>query len=294
MNSSQSTAASNSDSLSRIAAILATIASGISLFSLLAGFISFGAYVPSIRFILATALALIGAILYFSKKSAPLPWLLLASVLLEASEWAQAGLQYAIPGFVIVSDFLYLLSYFSLSNLSWLLGGVPYLLIFIGFVLALVSFIQQRSSGTKVSDASSALQPVVENTRYDASGTALAGWFADPNGLPAERYWDGQAWTDQTRPPSAPSVTGNYSANQRLVVDAYGNPVSPSSRLIALLLCLFLGGLGIHRFYVGKIGTGVAMIFTLGGLGIWSLIDLIMIAVGSFKDKQNRPLLNWQ
>ena len=70
--------------------------------------------------------------------------------------------------------------------------------------------------------------------------------------------------------------------------------MSPSSRLIALLLCLFLGGLGIHRFYVGKIGTGVAMIFTLGGLGIWSLIDLIMIAVGSFKDKQNRPLLNWQ
>ena len=57
-----------------------------------------------------------------------------------------------------------------------------------------------------------------------------------------------------------------------------------------LLLCLLLGGLGIHRFYVGKIGTGILMILTLGGLGIWVLIDLIMIAVGSFKDKQGLPI----
>ena len=58
----------------------------------------------------------------------------------------------------------------------------------------------------------------------------------------------------------------------------------------ALLLCLLLGGLGIHRFYVGKIGTGILMIITFGGLGIWVLIDLIMIAVGSFKDKQGLPI----
>ncbi len=57
-----------------------------------------------------------------------------------------------------------------------------------------------------------------------------------------------------------------------------------------LLLCLFLGGLGVHRFYVGKIGTGILMLLTLGGLGIWVLIDLIMIAVGSFKDKKGLPI----
>jgi TM2 domain-containing membrane protein YozV len=53
-----------------------------------------------------------------------------------------------------------------------------------------------------------------------------------------------------------------------------------------LLLCLFLGGLGVHRFYVGKIGTGILQLVTLGGLGIWVLIDLIMIVIGKFTDSE--------
>lgn len=58
----------------------------------------------------------------------------------------------------------------------------------------------------------------------------------------------------------------------------------------ALLLCFFLGFLGVHRFYVGKVGTGILMLLTFGGLGIWTLIDFVMIAVGSFRDKEGRAI----
>ena len=68
---------------------------------------------------------------------------------------------------------------------------------------------------------------------------------------------------------------------------------SDKSRIVALLLCFFVGYLGVHRFYVGKVGTGVLMIFTLGGLGIWYLIDLIMITVGSFRDANGRAVFEW-
>ncbi len=68
---------------------------------------------------------------------------------------------------------------------------------------------------------------------------------------------------------------------------------SPKSRLAALLLCWFLGIFGAHRFYVGKIGTAILQIFTLGGLGIWTFIDFIMIIVGAFKDKQGRRVVVW-
>lgn len=57
-----------------------------------------------------------------------------------------------------------------------------------------------------------------------------------------------------------------------------------------ILLCFFLGALGVHRFYAGKIGTGILMLLTLGGLGIWTLVDFIMIVTGSFKDKDGLPI----
>lgn len=55
--------------------------------------------------------------------------------------------------------------------------------------------------------------------------------------------------------------------------------------LATFLLCYFLGFLGIHRFFNDKPITGVFQILTFGGFGIWTLIDLILIACGKFKDE---------
>ena len=63
--------------------------------------------------------------------------------------------------------------------------------------------------------------------------------------------------------------------------------------LPAFLLCLFLGILGVHRFYVGKIGTGILHLLTLGCVGIWTLIDFIMIIMGAFTDKEGNKITQW-
>ena len=66
--------------------------------------------------------------------------------------------------------------------------------------------------------------------------------------------------------------------------------VSEKGFVPTILLCFFLGAFGIHRFYVGKIGTGILMLITLGGIGIWTLIDFIIIVTGSFKDAEGLPI----
>ena len=60
--------------------------------------------------------------------------------------------------------------------------------------------------------------------------------------------------------------------------------------LALFLLTFFVGVLGVHRFYVGKIGTGVLMLITLGGLGVWFLVDLLLVVTGQFTDKDGQKI----
>jgi TM2 domain-containing membrane protein YozV len=61
--------------------------------------------------------------------------------------------------------------------------------------------------------------------------------------------------------------------------------------LTTLLLCIFLGGFGAHRFYTGHTGTAVVQLLTLGGCVIWAIIDLVNIITGNFRDANGQPLL---
>ena len=61
-------------------------------------------------------------------------------------------------------------------------------------------------------------------------------------------------------------------------------PTSEKDWLVALLLSIFLGGLGVDRFYLGSIGLGILKLVTCGGVGVWALIDIILIAMEKMKD----------
>jgi hypothetical protein len=68
---------------------------------------------------------------------------------------------------------------------------------------------------------------------------------------------------------------------------------SAKSKKTALLLCIFLGTFGAHRFYVGRPGTGVASLATLGGFGIWALVDFILILCNKFQDDEEKSVCQW-
>lgn len=94
------------------------------------------------------------------------------------------------------------------------------------------------------------------------------------------------------------AISGHFQSNgfqepQIKIIHEYRPMVSRKSRLAALLLALFLGGFGIHRFYVGKVGTGLLWLFTGGLLGFGWLVDVILIACGAFRDHYGLALEKW-
>jgi TM2 domain len=79
---------------------------------------------------------------------------------------------------------------------------------------------------------------------------------------------------------SMPELTGRFDPSDK-------------SRGVATALAALLGPFGAHRFYVGKTGSGALMAVTLGGLGLWWLYDLIVVAAGDFRDAEGRRVSRW-
>ncbi len=86
------------------------------------------------------------------------------------------------------------------------------------------------------------------------------------------------------------TFTGSFTDNYGRPLDH--QPVMGGNRswVTTTLLCLFVGFLGIHRFYTGRVVSGIFQLLTFGGFGIWTLIDLIMIYTDSFTDDRGMPL----
>ncbi|MFF0498000.1 TM2 domain-containing protein [Nocardia aobensis] len=124
---------------------------------------------------------------------------------------------------------------------------------------------------------------------YGTGGESGPYGYSQPYGQPVDPY--AQPYAPAPGYPPAPygmDPEAPYGRNM------YGEPFSDKSKLTAGLLQLFVGGLGIGRFYLGYTGIGVAQLlvtlFTCGLGGIWPFIDAIMILTGKVRDPYNRPL----
>lgn len=118
--------------------------------------------------------------------------------------------------------------------------------------------------------------------------SAAPGWYLDPSNPTTEHWWDGNAYT-HSRPRQDSPMPAAYVGMPRPA------GVSPKSRTVASILGFFLGGLGVHRFYLGNIGLGVALIFVGPFTGyIWNLIDWIIVLAGSAHDGEGHAVTRWE
>ena len=91
----------------------------------------------------------------------------------------------------------------------------------------------------------------------------------------------------QQQPPYASAPYGNaYSADPQIYA-------SPKSRTITLLLCVFLGIFGAHRFYLRRYALGILYFFTLGIFGIGWLVDIVLVLTGRIRDNYDLLVLRW-
>jgi hypothetical protein len=89
---------------------------------------------------------------------------------------------------------------------------------------------------------------------------------------------------------SSYSTGGTVSSNNICTCEQSKPAKSSSNGLVTLILCIFFGVIGAHRFYVGKTGTGILQFFTAGGYLIWTFIDLVHILTGKFTDSEGNVI----
>ena len=110
------------------------------------------------------------------------------------------------------------------------------------------------------------------------AGNIWFHWLALSWGLVLFLHWRSSEFASSTISPRSIEEPGS---------------VSPKKRLLASILCFFFGVFGVHRFYAGKIASGCLQVVTIGGLGIWYIIDLLILLFGEFTDSEGKKIKEW-
>jgi TM2 domain-containing membrane protein YozV len=100
--------------------------------------------------------------------------------------------------------------------------------------------------------------------------------------------------TTSENPSAKPNKVTSISAASSSIVNnpikEFNETVSKKDWLVTFIICWIVGFLGVHRFYSGHLGIGIMQLITLGGCGIWTLIDLALLMTGNFKDGKGKPI----
>ena len=236
--------------------------------------------------LIQSIVAIAGGVLAILQIKYVAPWLILASALLY---WVFKSLN-------LIDDFWSPLDTFTqLSRLTeffgfgrgWLIylkGLVPWLLI-VSAIIAIIAFFMSQSESKR--DKHATINAGGNMSSNNES--VVAGWYADPNGLPTERYWDGSTWTDQTRPPSAPAFPLPTRGQTTTMKPRNGmGSAALTLGILGLflgwlfsLLAIIFGGVGVGRANRGEATNRGAALWGLW-LGVIGLVLWVIIVVAIF------------
>ena len=124
-------------------------------------------------------------------------------------------------------------------------------------------------------------------------GTKMPVERVETRSIHAENVVVNNYYYPEPQRPSTPTGSGFVGQRTATMYAGFAPQISQKSRMIAFLLCFFLGFFGAHRFYVGRYLMGVVYLFTLGLFGVGWLVDLVLVLLGKMRDRDRLPIVNW-